>query len=207
MGLIQDIREAFHAIEDKRRQQTEKYRTEYAFTCGGTAYYRFADITNLPYERGLQALYIYNQIEMRCSRDFLLKYTEATDKILHGKDIDIYTLNQMNEILKQRLAMPTDVELLYQLASVAFFDKTENPAVYEQTYAEKKIAKWRKDKEVAAFFSQKALKELMPFLANAGYDLNTFSKLNEELNKVHGELLRTLTSIREQNSTKAGKTS
>jgi hypothetical protein len=207
MGLIQDIREAFHAIEDKRRQQTEKYRTEYAFTCGGTAYYRFADITNLPYERGLQALYIYNQIEMRCSRDFLLKYTEATDKILHGKDIDIYTLNQMNEILKQRLAMPTDVELLYQLASVAFFDATENPAVYEQAYAEKKIAKWRKDKEVAAFFSQKALKELMPFLANVGCDLNTFSKINEELNKVHGELLRTLTSIREQNSTKAGKTS
>lgn len=207
MGLIQDIREAFHAIEDKRRQQTEKYRTEYAFTCGGTAYYRFADITNLPYERGLQALYIYNQIEMRCSRDFLLKYTEATDKILHGKDIDIYTLNQMNEILKQRLAMPTDVELLYQLASVAFFDKTENPAVYEQAYAEKKIAKWRKDKEVTAFFSQKALKELMPFLANAGYDLNTFSKINEELNKVHGELLRTLSSIREQNNTKVGKTS
>lgn len=207
MGLIQDIREAFHAIEDKRRQQTEKYRTEYAFTCGGTAYYRFADITNLPYERGLQALYIYNQIEMRCSRDFLLKYTEATDKILHGKDIDIYTLNQMNEILKQRLAMPTDVELLYQLASVAFFDKTENPAVYEQAYAEKKIAKWRKDKEVTAFFSQKALKELMPFLANAGYDLNTFSKINEELNKVHGDLLRTLSSIREQNNTKVGKTS
>lgn len=207
MGLIQDIREAFHAIEDKRRQQTEKYRTEYAFTCGGTAYYRFADITNLPYERGLMALYIYNQIEMRCSRDFLVKYTEATDKILHSKDIDIYTLNQMNEILKQRLAMPTDVDLLYQLASVCFFDKTENPAVYEQAYAEKKIAKWRKDKEVTAFFSQKALKELMPFLASVGCDLNTFSKLNEELNKIHGELLHTLTSIKEQNSTKGGKTS
>lgn len=207
MGLIQDIREAFYTIQDKRRQQTEKYRTEYAFSCGGTAYYRFADITNLPYERGLQALYIYNQIEMRCSRDFLVKYTEATDKILHGKDIDIYTLNQMNEILKQRLSMPTDVELLYQLASVAFFDASENPQVYEEEYAKKKIAKWRKDKEVTAFFSQKALKELMPFLANVGCDLNTFSKLNEDLNKIHGELLHTLTSIREQNSTKAGKTS
>ena len=207
MRLIKELAEVWRTQLDRKRQQKEKYRIEYAFTSGGTKYYQFADITNLPYERGLQAMYIYNQVEMRCSRDFLTRYTEAVHKVLHGKDIDIYALNQMNEILKQRLAMPCDVELLYQLASVAFFDKTENPATYEQAYAEKKIAKWRKDKEVAAFFSQKPLTDLMPFLRNVGVDLSTYSKLNEELNKTHSELLRMLSSIKEPTSTRVGKTS
>ena len=207
MGLIKELAEVWRTQLDRKRQQKEKYRIEYAFTSGGTKYYQFADITNLPYERGLQAMYIYNQVEMRCSRDFLTRYTDAVHQVLHGKDIDIYALNQMNEILKQRLSMPCDMELLYQLASVAFFDKTENPAIYEGAYAEKKIAKWRKDKEVAAFFSQKPLTELMPFLRNVGGDLSTYSKLNEELNKTHSELLRLLSSIKEPTSTKVGKTS
>ncbi len=207
MGLIKELQEVWRTQLDKKRQQKEKYRIEYAFTCGGTKYYRFADITNLPYERGLQAMYIYNQVEMRCSRDFLLRYTKAIDMILHDKEIDIFAINKANEILKQRLYMPCDVELLYKLASVAFFDKTENPAVYEETYAEKKIAKWRKDKGVADFFSQKPLKELMPFLQNVGVDLSIYSKLNEELNRTHSELVRMLSSIKEQTNTNNGKTS
>ncbi len=207
MGLIKELQEVWRIQLDKKRQQKEKYRIEYAFTCGGTKYYRFADITNLPYERGLQAMYIYNQVEMRCSRDFLLRYTKAIDMILHDKEIDIFAINKANEILKQRLCMPCDVELLYKLASVAFFDKTENPAVYEEAYAEKKIAKWRKDKGVADFFSQKPLRELMPFLQNVGVDLSIYSKLNEELNKTHSELVRMLSSIKEQTNTNNGKTS
>lgn len=207
MGLIKELQEVWRIQLDKKRQQKEKYRIEYAFTCGGTKYYRFADITNLPYERGLQAMYIYNQVEMRCSRDFLLRYTKAIDMILHDKEIDIFAINKANEILKQRLYMPCDVELLYKLASVAFFDKTENPAVYEEAYAEKKIAKWRKDKGVADFFSQKPLRELMPFLQNVGVDLSIYSKLNEELNRTHSELVRMLSSIKEQTNTNNGKTS
>lgn len=207
MGLIKRLAETWRIEWDKRREQKEKYRTEYAFTCGGTKYYRFADITNLPYERGLQALYIYNQVEMRCSRSFLLKVTETAEKLLHSQTIDIYSLNQLNEMLKQRLQMPVDVDLMYQLASVAFFDKSENPAVYEEAYAQKKIAKWRKDKEVTAFFSQSPLRDLMPFLASVNTDLDTYSKLNEELNETHSLLLQTLNSISERNNTRAGKTS
>ncbi len=207
MGLIRELAEVWRIEWDKRRKQKEKYRIEYAFTCGGTKYYRFADITNLPYERGLQAMYIYNQVEMRCSRAFLLRVTEAIEKTLSGTEINITKIYEINKMLQQRLQMPCDVELLYKLASVAFFDKTENPAVYEEAYAEKKMAKWRKDKGVADFFSQKPLTELMPFLQNVGVGLDIYSKLNTELNKTHSELLRTLTSIKEQTNTSNGKTS
>lgn len=196
MGLIKDLMEAWRIELDKRREQKEKYRIEYAFTCGGTKYYRFADITNLPYERGLMALVAYNELDMRCSRDFLIRYQGAIDDILHQQKIDIFKIQQLNELLKQRLQMPTDVDLLYKLASICFFDKSENPAVYEPAYAEKKIAKWRKDKGVRDFFMQTPLLELMPFLKSVNTDLDTFSELQKEIKMIHSECLRLASSAK-----------
>jgi len=197
MGLISELAEVWRIEMDKRRKQKEKYRIEYAFTSGGTKYYRFADISNLPYERGLMALNVYNEVEMRCSREFLIRYADTIDKLLHEQQIDIFKINQLNQVLKQRLTMTTDTELLYKLASVCFFDKTENPAVYEPEYAEKKIAKWRKDKGVRDFFTQKPLLELMPFLRNVDTDLDTYSAMCDELNKIHSECLRIANSGKE----------
>jgi len=197
MGLISELAEVWRIEMDKRRKQKEKYRIEYAFTSGGTKYYRFADISNLPYERGLMALNVYNEVEMRCSREFLIRYADTIDKLLHEQQIDIFKINQLNQVLKQRLTMTTDTELLYKLASVCFFDKTENPAVYEPEYAEKKIAKWRKDKGVRDFFTQKPLLELMPFLRNVDTDLDTYSAMCDELNKIHLECLRIANSGKE----------
>lgn len=207
MGLIKNLAEVWRIEWDKRRRQKEKYRIEYAFTCAGTKYYRFADITNLPYERGLMALQVYNEVDMRCSRQFLLQYADTIDRLLHEQKIDIFKINQLNQLLKQRLTLAADTDLLYRLAAVCFFDKSENPAVYEPDYAEKKIAKWRKDKGVRDFFMQKPLLELMPFLQNVDIDLDTYSAMCDELNKIHSECLRLASSANESTNTSNGKTS
>lgn len=196
MGLIKELAELWQQQWDKRREQKEKYRTEYAFTCGGTKYYRFADITNLPYERGLMASHVYNELEMRCDRKFLVYYADTIDKLLHEKTIDIFKIEKCNSILKQRLTMATDPDLLYKLASVVFFDKSENPWVYEPEYAEKKIAKWRKDKGVHDFFMQTPLLELIPSLQNVDTDLDTYTAMSEELHKIHMECLRLANSTK-----------
>lgn len=190
MGLIRELAELWRERMDKQRKQKEKYRIEYAFTCGGTKYYRFAEIANLPYERGLVATTFFEELNMRCDRNFLIRYADALDTQLHKQTIDIFTINKLNEILKQRLQMATHVDLLYKLASVVFFDKTENPAVYEPAYAEKKIAKWRKDKKVTDFFSQRPLRELIPSSENADIDLDTYSEIQKELDMIHSEALR-----------------
>lgn len=205
MGLIRELAEVWRVQWDKKRKQKEKYRIEYAFTSGGTKYYRFADITNLPYERGLMAMHVYSEVDMRCSRNFLIHYSDAIDKLLHSKQIDIFKINQLNEILKQRLSMTTDTELLYKLASVCFFDKTENPAVYEPEYAEKKIAKWKKDNKANDFFLQKPLLDLMPFLRNVDTDLDTYSAICQEIDKIHSECLRLISSGKESTNTSGGK--
>lgn len=205
MGLIRELAEVWRVQWDKKRKQKEKYRIEYAFTSGGTKYYRFADITNLPYERGLMAMHVYSEVDMRCSRNFLIHYSDAIDKLLHSNKIDIFKINQLNEILKQRLSMTTDTELLYKLASVCFFDKTENPAVYEPEYADKKIAKWKKDNKANDFFLQKPLLELMPFLRNVDTDLDTYSAICQEIDKIHSECLRLISSGKESTNTSGGK--
>lgn len=197
MGLIKDLREALRAERDKRRKQQQKYRIEYAFTSGGTKYYRYADIANLPYERGLSAMCVYDEITMRCSREYLTKHVEAMQQLLKSKEIDIFRINTLNEVLAQRLRMTTDVNLMYKLASIVFFDKTENPLVYEPEYAEKKIAKWRKDKGVHDFFMQTPLLDLMPFLRNVGVDLDIYTRLNDQLNQLQQEILHTVTSTNE----------
>lgn len=190
MGFVKNLIEALRIERDKQRKQQQKYRIEYAFSSGGTKYYRFADIANLPYERGLMAVNIYNEVEMRCDRKFLIRYVEAMENVLHKQTIDIFTINKLNEILKQRLQMPTHVDLLYKLASVVFFDDTENPAVYEPEYAEKKIAKWRKDQGVRDFFMQMPLRELIPSSENVDSDLDTFSAIQKELDMIHSECIR-----------------
>ena len=194
MGLIKELMETWRIEMDKRKEQKEKYRIEYAFTCGGTKYYRFADITNLPYERGLMAMHTYNEVQMRCDRNFLVRYADTIDKLLHEQKIDIFKIQKLNEVLKQRLTLVAETDLMYKLASIVYFDKSENPAVYEPAYAEKKIAKWRKDKGVHDFFMQKPLLELMPFSQSANTDLDTYSEMLQEVKKIHLECLRLASS-------------
>ena len=194
MGLIKELMETWRIEMDKRKEQKEKYRIEYAFTCGGTKYYRFADITNLPYERGLMAMHTYNEVQMRCDRNFLVRYADTIDKLLHEQKIDIFKIQKLNEVLKQRLTLVAETDLMYKLASIVYFDKSENPAVYEPAYAEKKIAKWRKDKGVHDFFTQKPLLELMPFSQSANTDLDTYSEMLQEVKKIHLECLRLASS-------------
>lgn len=194
MGLIKELMETWRIEMDKRKEQKEKYRIEYAFTCGGTKYYRFADITNLPYERGLMAMHTYNEVQMRCDRAFLVRYADTIDKLLHEQKIDIFKIQKLNEVLKQKLTLTAETDLMYKLASIVYFDKSENPAVYEPAYAEKKIAKWRKDKGVHDFFMQKPLLELMPFSQSVDTDLDTYSEMLQELKEIHSQCLRIASS-------------
>ena len=101
MGLIKELAEVWREQIERRRKQEEKYRIEYAFTSGGTKYYRYADITNLPYDRGLTAIQVYNEVEMRCSVDLLKAFTQAIDDVLMAKEINIYAIKQLNDIIKE----------------------------------------------------------------------------------------------------------
>lgn len=167
---------------------------EEAFKIDGITYYRFADLNNLPYKRGLMAYAVYNELDMRCTREYLVLHSDAMNTILSKSEINVFDIKKLNDQMMQRLQLTTDVDLMYKLASVAYFDKNENPESYDTAYCEKKIAKWKQHTSVEAFFLSQPLMELLPFLNNADVDLNTYSELNKELNEIHLGVLRLLNS-------------
>ncbi len=167
---------------------------EEAFKTGNKTYYRFADLNNLPYKRGLMAFAIYNELDMRCTREYLLLHVDAIETILNRPEINVFDIKKLNDQMKLRLSLETDVELMYKLASVAYFDNNENPEDYDSKYNEKKIIEWKKNASVEAFFLSQPLKELIPYLNNANENLNAFSELNTELNKIHLDAIRILNS-------------
>ena len=205
--LVKELAETWRIERDKRREQKSQHRIEYAFTSGGRKYYCFEDINNLPYQRGRHALAVFNEVQMRCSRKFLLEYTKKVDEVLHSNKIDIFTLNELNAMLKDRLSLTADLELCYRLASIVYFDSTEKPEVYEPEYAEKKIARWKKDQSVESFFLQKPLTELMPYLKNAVGDFDGFFQLNVQLNALHSDLMRLAGSTNKNEHTTNGNKS
>lgn len=178
----------------KRLFPNQPYVIDFAFEVGGVKYYQLNDVYNLPVERGLMALAIYEETRMKCSREYLLKHVEVVRSLLREKKIDIYKINTINEQMSQRLNFALDTDLIYKLASVIFFDKNENPAIYEPDYCAKKIEHWKKHKGVNDFFLQKPLQELIPFLKNVDFDLDMYSQGMEQLNEIHLENLSLCTS-------------
>ena len=175
-----------------------KHIIEYAFEVAGVKYFRFNDVFNLPYERGLMSVAVYEETRMRCSREYLTEHCKAISEILRDpQKVDIFRINELNEQMKDRLNLATDVDLLYKLASIVFFDKKENPVLYDAEYNLKKIAFWKKHRGVADFFFQKPVVELIPFIRSSDFDLDSYSALNSQLNEVHLERIR-LSSSKKQ---------
>lgn len=141
------------------------------------------------------AIAFYHEVNMRCSREYLLKHVEAISNILHNSNkIDVFGIDALNNQMKERLDLVVDVDLLYKLASVVFFDELENPCLYEMEYNQKKIEQWKKNSSVGAFFLQQPIQELIPFLKSVEVDLDMYFPLNEKLNQCHLEKIQALNS-------------
>ncbi len=157
-----------------------------AFTCGGVMYYQFDDVYNVPYQRGLTALNFYEELRMRTTRDFLILHTKAVESILNDpKKIKIGELAMLNKQLQERLEWIFEPELLYKLASVVFFDKTESPTSYDYRYGQKKIKEWKKHSSVNDFFLQLPILKLVPFLQDCEINFPAYLKVVHEMSAAH----------------------
>jgi hypothetical protein len=174
-------------IDPKKYFQNARHIIEYAFSIGKKHYFRFSDHLNVPYERALSCLVYYREVDLNIDRDFMQEHLKAIDGILTSSKIDVFKIKQLNDQLLTRLQLPKDPELMYKLASVVFFDQEETPEVYEWEYAKKKIAFWKENASLRDFFLQKPLKELIPYLEYCEENLETFSRMVQDVNKVHSE--------------------
>ena len=168
----------------------------HAFTCGGTEYFELDSIYNLPTQRGKAAIQIYEEVRMKCEYEDLLAHTAAVDNLFKGdiKFKELAQLKKLNDSLSERLKIAIDPDLIYKLASVVFFNKTESPIIWDAEYAKKKIALWKKHMDVNDFFLSEPMTRLMPFLKLPAVNFQSFSQVAEELRNVHWEQVLELLS-------------
>lgn len=186
-GFIDKIKTAFRG---KSKFPTNgKHRIIWAFTHAGVDYYKFDNAHgDLPYKRGLEAIIAYRELEMMCSMDFLKKHVAKVNSIMDAPKFDLksaMTIKKLNVQLGERLTLPFDAGLAFNLAAVVYFDKTENPYEYDEKYAAEKIKRWRAGAGVHDFFMIQPVRELIPFLQNYEGDIRILSETVDAINKIH----------------------
>lgn len=173
------------------------YVVKEAFTVGGTTYYEMDDLFNMPYQRGAACLRIYEEFNMRVTREVLLEHVNAVDEILQfvpGKSVDLLKVKQLNNNLKDRLNWIIDEDLAYKLASVVYFDKSESPQTYDAKYNQEKIAFWKKEKSAKEFFFMQPLQKLIPFLREFEQNFETYLMVTGQLKEKFQKDISSITS-------------
>ena len=188
-------------------------------------HYQYVDPFKTPAMRGVQALTVYEEFRTRTSREMYLLETEAemvaitaSKQALTGSTGKINLveaaehLTNVEKILRnrtERMKMVYDPDLVYKLASVVFFDETENPYRYDMRYnMDVKIPRWKKymgtEKD---FFLLQPLGRLIPYLKQYEDDSLTYSQVAMTILQKQSEFLSTILSKRQSIRARAQTTS
>ena len=144
-----------------------------AFISDGVQYYQLKDYFNTFSLRGLMALQVYEEWNMRMTREQLQEFIDKADRVLSNpKQINIGEISRLVANMKERLdfVMPT-TEIVYKFASVAFFDKNESPYSYDPEYCKDKIKRWKEAADISDFFIVTRLKDMLPLPTLSEEDL------------------------------------
>lgn len=163
-----------------------------AFISNGVQYYMLKDYFNTFSLRGMAALQVYEEWNMRIEREHLIEFIEKTEKILSdNKQIRIIEIAKMVNILKERVEfiIPPS-EIVYKFAAVAFFDKNESPYSYDPEYCKAKIKKWKEAADIDDFFIVMRLRDMMPLPELSEQDLKVCSEIVDKVAKAHLEKIR-----------------
>jgi hypothetical protein len=183
----------------KTRLSSDKYKIVEAFSIGGTTYYMFDNQFEVPTGRQMAAIAVYEEMNMRCTREYLDMHTRAMDKILGMKRLTITEctyIAQLNNNLKERLELMPLPDFIYKLASVVFFDRSESEFSYDYAYNEKKIKKWKAAGGTLDFFSTRLAKDLIPSLTMPEASSKMYFQVASQIDKIHHKHLTDILSAK-----------
>lgn len=167
----------------------------FAFESDGIQYYKFANDFNIPCERAFAAITFYEEYSLRCTAEFIEISLKATETALLSNDKPT-ALALIQQILERKKWI-IEPETVLKLASVVFFDITENCYSFNYDYAKTKIQRWQKaaNKDVLGFFLQTPLADLIPSFNSGQIDLKTYSNAINKLSaKQYEKILGQLSS-------------
>ncbi|MGD1960554.1 MAG: hypothetical protein ACFB2Y_16965 [Fulvivirga sp.] len=115
----------------------------------GLQYYEFVQQADMPINRFVHYLDFREETQMGMSREQLLEYIEAIKKA--NNDSDASTIGTLAYMMGDTIANCTPVEVLYNIASLRYFDSEEDISCYDLDYNEAKIRKFKSIKDKSFF--------------------------------------------------------
>lgn len=158
---------------------------EFAFESGGKRYYRYADVYQMPLLRAKASAWVYELLELKCSHEYLNLFSDEIIKLIVEPKQDKGKIIQLCNDLKVRLSMTVDPEVIWLLASVMFFDETENLKTWDLGYAKQKIEFWKKNGGLEDFFFGTPLREYLPFMPGSKESLTYLLEKANRRNEQH----------------------
>lgn len=145
-------------------------KKEFAFEVDGIKYYQFTE-NGLPiYYMRLKAAQevIAHASELKITESVFDEFQDVLDVYAGVKQGNQHNaemtkeqlqaqLAHTNNMMRHRRKFGNNMDAMYYIASVLYFDETEDPAVYDRAYADKKIKIWLNDHQVCAFFLRSQL--------------------------------------------------
>lgn len=184
------------------------HHIEHAFSCGDVNYFHFTDSFSIPCERAMDALFIYREFKNHTDDVFLRAHCMAKNNLYSQNPIKLFEIKKLDDQLEERLNMalpPT--RIIENLASVNYFDESENPYRYDRSYGEKKIERWKNEKITDVegeetpydFFLLKPLSALIPSYDLQEEDLVNYLKTANLVDQMHLKTIFNWLSPSQQN--------
>jgi len=151
---------------------------EFAFTSGGINYFRFSADVNIPFQRAMGARDILTEELWQVNPAILQSWNEALIQLVISQktpaDKKLYEIGIMANRLKEQLQLSFSLTRTIKLASVLYFDETENPLDYQYPYNQTKMKHWMAHNDIPGFFLNLPDTEFIPSLTEFRKSLPTF---------------------------------
>lgn len=161
---------------------------EYSFTCSGVDYYTFSDSYKIPIGRYKYVASYFREMELCMDKNTLTQYIAELKKCLNAekRKIDLEGAWRIILNMESRSKLAFEPSLVKKLASVVYFDKSEDLSTFSEKYGDQKIQSWDKS-GTYDFFLTRPISELI------GMKNISITSLEEYI-QTTGEILKNLTT-------------
>ena len=174
---------------------------EFAFTSGGINYFRFSSDVNIPFQRAVAARDILTEELWQINPAVLQSWNEALIQLVINQktpaDKKLYEIGIMANRLKEQLSMSFSLTRTFKLASVMYFDETENPLDYQYPYNQQKMKHWMEHNDIPGFFLNLPESEFNPSLREFSQNFPTY--LEAETKRMMNTISHIISAISTEN--------
>lgn len=156
---------------------------EPAFMVGDVQYYRFKSEVRMPWSRYMILQTLLHAQDLRMDHELLAGFIQVMKKAINitvKGTIDLTVLIKTLDAMDSRMIMAFEINTTYALASVMYFDETEDMYHYDKPHNEKKVKTWMEAK-VVDFFYMRPMGELLGLSNTSPQDLVAFMDQQKEL--------------------------